>query len=278
MNPISNAILAQYASPAGRSLYRHMMGGDSDHTHYGIYEDPQDPMREAATRSCRRLLGGARALAGEPLSILDLGAGAGGPAQCLLEWTSASVVAVDLGEEPLRALERKAREAGWGERLEVHPLDFENLPEEWTGRFDLVWSQEAICHAQDRSIVFRQAHRVLRPGGVFAFTDILLAESAPADQARVFASVNSGPRMGTAGAYLGELRAAGFGSVRREDWSEQLPKNFQAMKNTLSNRRDLLLGLGVSAETLGQFSESLEHRLLWDVGGVLQWWAHWCTA
>lgn len=276
MSPNTNAILAQYASPAGRALYRRMMGGGGDHIHYGIHSGDNDPPHEAATRSSRQLLDGVLGSGLAPLRILDLGAGAGGAAKCLLEWTSATVVCVDLGEEPLRGLETWAKEAGLSSRLEVQVRSFESLPSAWEGRFDLVWSQDAFCHAEDRGAVFREARRVLGRSGVLAFTDILLSETSPPDEARVFASVNSGPRLGMPTEDLRELARAGFGSIRREDWSRHLPRNFRRMLDILRNEREALLEDGVEESTLDEFGASLERRLRWPVGGVLQWWAHWC--
>jgi sarcosine/dimethylglycine N-methyltransferase len=47
------------------------------------------------------------------------------------------------------------------------------LPAAWTASFDLVWSQEALCHAKDQNKVLREVMRVLKPGGAAIFTDIM---------------------------------------------------------------------------------------------------------
>lgn len=280
MNPSESQqrILAQYSSDAGRSLYRHVMGDGSDHIHYGLYADGAASMREALEASCRRLLDLALSRIDRTalLDILDLGAGAGGPAKCLLSWTDARMTCVDLGEPPLRDLEGWAEGAGLSRRLRTWRGSFGDMPAGWTESFDLVWSQDALCHAEDRAAVFAEARRVLRPGGVLVFSDILLAPDFPEQHARAFTAVNAVQHLGTAEAYLGELRRAGFPDIHCEDWSAQLPMNFRRMLGQVGLRRASMLREGVDPGILDRFAASLAQRLAWPAGQVLQWKAFLC--
>jgi SAM-dependent methyltransferase len=271
-------ILDQYSSTAGRSLYRHVMGDGGDHIHYGLYQDGETRMPDALNASCRRLLELAltridRACLND---ILDLGAGAGGPAKCLLSWTDAGVTCVDLGGPPLQALERWAAGADMSPRLRTFNGSFQELPPAWTAGFDLAWSQDALCHAADRTAVFSEAKRVLRPGGAFVFSDILLAEDAPPEHARAFTAVNAVQNLGTRQAYLRELREAGFTDIRCEDWTSHLSMNFLRMRHQIERLRPEMLEEGVGAETLDRFAEALEQRLRWPQGSVLNWHAFLC--
>lgn len=271
-------ILEQYASPAGRSLYRHVMGDGSDHIHYGLYAGPGTPMREALPASCRRLLELALAHGDgtAPERILDLGAGAGGPAKCLAAWTRASLTCVDLCDAPLRDLDAWAESEGVASRLRTWRGSFAALPADWAGAYDLAWSQDALCHAPDRPAVFAEARRVLRPGGTFAFTDILLAEDAPEAEAAAFTAVNAVQHLGTPSGYLRELREAGFGPVATEDWTAHLPANFRRMRDQIDRFREAMLAEGVPAGNLDRFAEALDRRLRWAPGSVLTWRAFAC--
>ena len=151
-------------------------------------------------------------------------------------------------------------------------------PLDWSGGFDLVWSQDALCHAADRAAVFAEARRVLRPGGAFVFSDILLAEDAPMEHALAFTAVNAVQNLGTRQAYLRELRDAGFTDLRREDWTSHLPMNFLRMRRQIERLRPDMLEEGVGAETIDRFAEALEQRLRWPAGSVLNWNAYLCTA
>lgn len=273
-------ILDQYATPAGRSLYRHVMGYGGDHIHYGLYQSHETTMPQALNASCRRLLEMALTRI-DPSSlkdILDLGAGAGGPAKCLLSWTDASVTCVDLGGPPLQALEQWAESAHLSSRLRTYNASFHELPSTWTAGFDLVWSQDALCHAADRAAVFSEAKRMLRPGGVLVFSDILLAEDAPQEHAQAFTKVNAVQNLETRQAYLRQLREAGFTDVHCEDWTSHLPMNFLRMRQQVGRLRPVMLEEGVDAGTLDRFADALDQRLRWPAGSVLNWNAYLCMA
>lgn len=256
------------------------MGDGGDHIHYGLYSDSMTRMPEALMASCRRLLDLALARIDRASlkDILDLGAGAGGPAKCLLSWTDARMTCVDLGEPPLKDLERWAEAARLSSRLRTWKGSFSDLPPDWTKGFDLVWSQDALCHATDRLAAFSEARRVLRPGGAFVFSDILLAEDAPQEQARAFTAVNAVQNLGTHQAYSSELRMAGFSDIRREDWTSHLPMNFLRMRQQIDRLRPQMLREGVSVETVDRFADALDRRLRWPPGSVLHWGAYLCMA
>jgi sarcosine/dimethylglycine N-methyltransferase len=273
-------ILDQYSSPGGRSLYRHVMGDGGDHIHYGLYNDDKTTMHNALTASSRRLLEMAWTYVDRVSlkKIVDLGAGAGGPAKCLLSWTDASMTCVDLGKPALQALELWAQAANLSSRLDTFNGSFNALPSTWTAYFDLVWSQDALCHATDRLAVFSEAKRVLRPGGAFVFSDILLAEDAPQAHAQAFTAVNAVQNLGTSHDYTRDLQQAGFTEIRSEDWTSHLPMNFQRMLQQIERLRPAMLHEGVSAEMIDRFATALEQRLRWPAGRVLQWCAYLCLA
>src|SRR5690606_39426584 len=55
---------------------------------------------------------------------------------------------------------------------------FEDIPEN-DGSFDVVWSQDAILHSDQRAAVLGEVWRVLKPGGHFIFTDPMQADDVP---------------------------------------------------------------------------------------------------
>lgn len=256
------------------------MGDGGDHIHYGLYRDSGTPMLEALSAACRRLLDLAltRIERASLKDILDLGAGAGGPAKCLLSWTDARMTCVDLGGPPLLALERWAEAGNLSSRLRTVNGSFHDLPPAWTGGFDLIWSQDALCHAADRLAVFSEARRVLRAGGAFVFSDILLAGDAPLEHAQAFTAVNAVQNLGTPEAYSRELQQAGFAEIGCEDWTSHLPMNFLRMRQQIDRWRPNMLREGVSAETIDRFANALDQRLDWPAGAVLMWRAYLCMA
>ncbi|MEZ4767923.1 MAG: class I SAM-dependent methyltransferase [Caldilineales bacterium] len=99
------------------------------------------------------------------LRVLDAGCGPGAYAEWLLDH-GAQVVAIDANEKMLA----HARERT-GNRAEFHlanlnaPLDF--LAD---GSFDLVVCPLVLDYIRDWTPLFREFHRVLRPGGVLVFS------------------------------------------------------------------------------------------------------------
>lgn len=280
MSPALHPVLDQYSPDCGTPFYRCVMGDGTPSIHYGIYATPGQPMREAVDAATLRLLGIALAMSGGvmPHEVLDLGAGAGGPAHLVADRTGARVCCVDLCPHHAAENLALAGERGLEGRIETWTGSFDALPVAWSGRFDLVWSQEAICHARDKAAVFREARRALKPGGVFAFSDILLAEDAPPAEAAVFSDVNAVLCLATRAAHLRDLRQAGFADVEDDDWSAWLPENFRRMLDQLECHRGDLLACGVDPARIERFASSLRRRIAWPAGSVMRWGAFACRA
>jgi sarcosine/dimethylglycine N-methyltransferase len=230
-------------------------------------------MREATESATRRLLGIAlqRLCGSPPLEIIDFGSGPGGSAHLLACETGATVTCVDLCDHHNLENAAIAQAMGLAERIRTWTGSFERLPSGWSARFDLAWSQEALCHSRDKPAALREARRVVRPGGVLVFSDILLAENAPADKARVFSEVNAVTEWTTAEGYLHELAKAGFDGIVHHDWTPHLKENFQMMRLQIARHRDSLLAEGVLPELIERFTASLDERISWAPGEVLQW-------
>jgi SAM-dependent methyltransferase len=90
---------------------------------------------------------------------------------------------------------------------------------------DVAISNCAINHARDKGAVYREIHRILRPGGRFVVSDVVAEEALPE-------SVRSDPEAWAAcygGAipedeYLAAIRAAGFEAVEAIERTEPYEK------------------------------------------------------
>jgi sarcosine/dimethylglycine N-methyltransferase len=276
MNPQSlhhRLVREQYSPASGVPFYRCVMGGGAPVIHYGIYDTPATSMREATETATRRLLGIAIERRGGaiPREIIDLGSGPGGAAHLLAAETGACVTCVDLCGHHNRENEAIARSLGLGGLIETWTGSFEQLPAEWTGKFGLAWSQEALCHSRDKVAFLREARRMLQPDGVLVFSDILIAENAPAGEAEAFSRVNAVVEWSTAAGLRRNLALAGFEDVVHQDWTPCLTENFRRMRAQITINRDLLLKSGVPEKLLDDFAASLDKRLAWPPGSVLQW-------
>lgn len=274
------SILAQYSATAGSAFYRTVMGDGAPVIHYGIYKNPGTSMREATTSATHELLEIALRKLGAlpPREIIDLGSGPGGSAHFLAEKTGATLTCADLCEHHNSENQAIAATLGIADRIRTWTGSFEKLPAEWRGKFDLAWSQEALCHAEDKAAALREIRRVLRPGGVLVFSDILLSENAPAREAEIFSKVNAVTKWSTAKSHLRDLAEAGFYEMEHIDWTPHLKENFRRMRAQIEANRSNMLAEGVPAALLEKFAASLDQRIAWPEGSVLGWGAFACRS
>lgn len=113
------------------------------------------------------------------MTVLDLGAGAGFDA--FLAWNrvgpTGRVIGVDMTDDML-ALARQNAEKRGADNVEFRKGHIENLPVE-TGTVDYVISNCVINLSPDKPAVFGEIARVLKPGGHFAVSDIVLLKALP---------------------------------------------------------------------------------------------------
>jgi SAM-dependent methyltransferase len=80
---------------------------------------------------------------------------------------------VDATERVVERGRRRTEEEGLGGRIDFVLGDVldSGLPD---GSADFVWGEDAWCYVEDKSRLIAEAARIVRPGGVIAFTDWLL--------------------------------------------------------------------------------------------------------
>ncbi|MFL6151157.1 MAG: SAM-dependent methyltransferase [Ornithinibacter sp.] len=103
--------------------------------------------------------------------VLDLGCGVGTAALYLADRMPVEVVGVSISPEQVRLAERYAAQGGPRPgTVRFREADFIDLPGDLAA-FDLAFAIESFVHADPATAFFREAARVLRPGGALVIID-----------------------------------------------------------------------------------------------------------
>jgi len=147
-------------------------------------------------------------------SVLDLGAGAG--IDCFLAsdkvGPSGRVIGVDMTPEMIDRARENARKNGYT-NVEFRLGEIEHLPAA-DNSVDVIISNCVINLSPEKDRVFREALRVLKPGGRMLVSDLVLSKPLPKvikESAEVYTACVAGAMLRND--YLREIEAAGFGRV-----------------------------------------------------------------
>lgn len=147
-------------------------------------------------------------------TVLDLGSGAG--IDCFLAAKKVGpkgrVIGVDMTPEMLDRARENARKSGLA-NVEFRLGEIENLPVA-DGTVDVIISNCVINLSTDKPRVFREAFRVLKPGGRLLVSDLTLKKPLPPEirgSVEAYVACIAGAMVKED--YLGAIREAGFKDV-----------------------------------------------------------------
>lgn len=152
--------------------------------------------------------------------VLDAGCGVGGSSLWLAAQRNAEVVGITLVARQVAMARSYAAQRGLSDRVRFEQADFTAtpFPDE---SFDVVWAVESLCHAPDKAAFYREAARLLRPGGRVVMADFVRV-ARPLDPTgekllREWLDGWAVPDIDTSSEHLGHLAAVGFTEPRLDD-------------------------------------------------------------
>tara|TARA_B100002052_G_scaffold298051_2_gene330377 strand:+ start:1683 stop:2528 length:846 start_codon:yes stop_codon:yes gene_type:complete len=268
-NKIADAdgVAADYYDSSDADQFYELVWGGED-IHIGLYDSPDEPIAIASERTVRSLMQLASPLS-EGGCIVDLGSGYGGASRRLAKFSSRPVQAVNISVVENQRHRRLNKEAGLDSRITVHDASFEQVPLE-DGCADLVWSQDAILHAGDRSRVMAEVARLLRPGGCFVFTDPMAADGVAMDQLKPILDRIHLPDLASPDRYRIWGEKVG---LTRDVWNDKttmLVRHYSRVREETAKRR-LELEKTISADYLDRMNVGLGHWVDGGEQGRLSW-------
>ena len=167
--------------------------------------------------------------------VLDVCSALGGPARQLAGTIGCSVTGLDatskMHDEAVRRTKLAALEGKVSHRL-GNALD---MPFR-AASFDVVWGQDAWCYITDKARLIRECARVLRPGGVVAFTDWVETGPMSDEQWTALNAFMVFPYLETLDGYVSLAESAGLTVVAREDLSPDFARHVQMYLDALTDR------------------------------------------
>jgi len=153
---------------------------------------------------------------------LDVGCGVGGPMRTIARFSGATIEGVNNNDYQLTKMHQYNEEAGLADRCSGFKGDFMNLevPDE---TYDAAYALEATCHAPDKVGVFKEIHRTLKPGGLFAAYEWCMTSAFDPNN-REHQTIKKGieegdslPDIATIPHVLKALRTSGFEVIESHD-------------------------------------------------------------
>ncbi|MEA5580024.1 methyltransferase domain-containing protein [Nodularia harveyana UHCC-0300] len=266
-------ILEQYNSDQGIQFYQTVMGDFGFSIHYGIYENPDESVGKASENVIKFManLIDQRLSLGIGKRIVDLGSGYGGAAHHLALNYGCRVTCVNICPDQNQVNLLQAKKLGIANLIDIVECSFEDLPQDWTNQFDAVWSEEAFCHAEDKHQVIKEVNRVLKPGGICVFSDIMRGENVDEADTNTFSDRNAVTGLGSVSDYIAWSSSEGLKNVTYHDFTSHLGINFQKMIDQIDQFWDQMVDGSVSEEYLKQFRTSLVDRLDAFENGSFSW-------
>ena len=196
--------------------------------------------------------------------LLDIGSGIGGPARWMAAHFGCHVTGIDLTQAFCDAAEILTRACGMSDQVQIVHGSAIDLPFP-DQSFDRAYSQNVLMNIADKPRFYREAFRVLRPGGLFAVDQTAVGPNGPPNYPQPWASVAEASFLATPEEIRSDSAAAAFDILMLRDATDEAIAFQEAMRRRVQAEGPPRLGLQVLLgdrfrELMHNSAESLAER------------------
>ncbi len=146
----------------------------------------------------------------EGQKVLDLCSGVGGGLRFLVKNFKVQGYGLENSDHMLAEAKKRTQAEGLAEQIEYRQGNVMNIP--WDDNtFDVIWGEDAWCYIDSKETLIKEAARVLKPGGVIAFSDWITGPNGlSASEAKRINEFMTFPYTESLKGYQGLLEKSGF--------------------------------------------------------------------
>lgn len=255
-----------YDSEATDAFYHTIWGGED--IHIGIYQNQNEPIALASARTIEKK---AKMLEGlnPDTQVLDIGSGYGGAARWLAKHKGCYVTCLNLSETENARNREKNTKAGLEQHISIVQGNFEALPFA-DAQFDVVWSEDAILHSDNKPQVFREVTRILKPSGQFIFTDPMQSDDCPEGVLQPVLDRIHLKALGSFKLYKHLASETGLKTKSIIDFTTHLTQHYTTVKRNLSSRYEEMMRLS-GRDYTDRMLKGLDYWIEASRKGYLAW-------
>lgn len=141
--------------------------------HFGFYRTNTESHTNALMNTNEVLAEIAQIKAGE--KVLDAGCGKGGSCFWLVQNKQVEATGITPVQTQIDDCIKQAKTLALEKETSFVLADYCNTPFP-DASFDVIWACESLCHAKDKSVFYKEAYRLLKPGGRIIIAEYLRSE------------------------------------------------------------------------------------------------------
>ena len=169
------------------------------------------------------------------IRVLDVCSALGGPARHLAKKFACKVTGLDATKKMVEQAIERTEKAGLAHLITYKLGNALDMPFK-ASTYDVVWGQDAWCYVTEKNRLISESYRVLKPGGIIAFTDWVQTGNMTDKEWEDLNSFMAFPYMETLDGYEQILKKTGFKVMEKEDLSKDFAGHCHIYQGILRNK------------------------------------------